>query len=76
MKKVLAIVLAMMLVLSASAAFAAEYEIVSKGFQHQYWQAVLKGAEKKAEELGVEINPQEAGTSVKELIAYVDSKQG
>ena len=56
MKKVLAIVLAMMLVLSASAAFAAEYEIVSKGFQHQYWQAVLKGAEKKAEELGVEIN--------------------
>ena len=28
------------------------------------------------DELGVEINPQEAGTSVKELIAYVDSKQG
>ena len=56
MKKVLAIVLAMMLVLSASAAFAAEYEIVSKGFQHQYWQAVLKGAEQKAAELGVEIN--------------------
>ena len=56
MKKVLAIVLAMMLVLSASAAFAAEYEIVSKGFQHQYWQAVLKGAQQKAEELGVEIN--------------------
>ena len=27
-------------------------EIVSKGFQHQYWQAVLKGAEEKAEELG------------------------
>ncbi len=56
MKKVLAIVLALMLVLSATAAFAAEYEIVSKGFQHQYWQAVLKGAEKKAAELGVEIN--------------------
>jgi ribose transport system substrate-binding protein len=31
-------------------------EIVSKGFQHQYWQAVLKGAEQKAEELGVTIN--------------------
>lgn len=31
-------------------------EIVSKGFQHQYWQAVLKGAEQKAEELGVKIN--------------------
>ena len=55
MKKVLALVLAMMLVLSA-AAFAADYEIVSKGFQHQYWQAVLKGAQQKAEELGIEIN--------------------
>ena len=31
-------------------------EIVSKGFQHQYWQAVLKGAEEKAEELGCSIN--------------------
>ena len=31
-------------------------EIVSKGFQHQYWQAVLKGAEQKAAELGVTIN--------------------
>jgi ribose transport system substrate-binding protein len=31
-------------------------EIVSKGFQHEYWQAVLKGAEEKAEELGCEIN--------------------
>ncbi len=31
-------------------------EIVSKGFQHQYWQAVLKGATQKAEELGVTIN--------------------
>ena len=55
MKRVLAIVLVLMLALSATA-FAAEYEIVSKGFQHQYWQAVLKGAEEKAAELGVEIN--------------------
>lgn len=31
-------------------------EIVSKGFQHQYWQAVLKGAEQKADELGVEMH--------------------
>lgn len=31
-------------------------EIVSKGFQHQYWQAVLKGAEQKAKELGVAMN--------------------
>ena len=56
MKKVLAIVLALMLVFSATAALAAEYEIVSKGFQHQYWQAVLKGAQQKADELGVTIN--------------------
>jgi len=33
-----------------------KFEIVSKGFQHQYWQAVLKGAEDKAQELGVTIN--------------------
>ena len=57
MKKVLAIVLALMLVLSMSAmAEGLKIEIVSKGFQHQYWQAVLKGSEQKAEELGVEIN--------------------
>jgi ribose transport system substrate-binding protein len=29
--------------------------IVSKGFQHQFWQAVQSGAESKAEELGVQI---------------------
>ena len=29
--------------------------LVSKGFQHQFWQAVKTGAEQKAEELGVEI---------------------
>ena len=32
------------------------FEIVSKGFQHAYWQAVKKGAENKAAELGVTIN--------------------
>lgn len=29
--------------------------MVSKGFQHQFWQAVKKGAEDKAKELGVKI---------------------
>ncbi|WP_144793134.1 ABC transporter substrate-binding protein [Microbacterium paludicola] len=29
--------------------------LVSKGFQHQFWQAVKKGAEERAEELGVKI---------------------
>ena len=47
--------------LGVTVAHAADYsglkiEIVSKGFQHQYWQAVLKGAENKAAELGCEIN--------------------
>ena len=52
----MALILALTLVIGASAALAADYEIVSKGFQHQYWQAVLKGAEEKAAELGVTIN--------------------
>ena len=57
MKKVLAIVLALMLMFSMTAmAEGLKIEIVSKGFQHQYWQAVLKGSEQKAAELGVEIN--------------------
>lgn len=32
------------------------FEIVSKGFQHQYWQAVYKGAQNKSKELGVIMN--------------------
>ena len=32
------------------------FEIVSKGFQHQYWQAVLKGAQEEAARLGVTMN--------------------
>ena len=32
------------------------FEIVSKGLQHEYWQAVYKGCENKAAELGATIN--------------------
>ena len=32
-----------------------EIALVSKGFQHQFWQAVNQGAEEQAEELGVSI---------------------
>lgn len=32
------------------------FEIVSKGLQQQYWQAVKNGVEQKAEELGVNVN--------------------
>ena len=51
MKKILALVLALMLVLGTTAAFAEgmHIEIVSKGFQHSFWQAVKMGAERKAE---------------------------
>ncbi|UJP09979.1 ABC transporter substrate-binding protein [Microbacterium sp. KUDC0406] len=31
-------------------------ELVSKGFQHQFWQAVKKGAEEQGKELGVKIH--------------------
>ncbi len=36
--------------------------LVSKGFQHQFWQAVLQGAETAAEEYGVEIDFQGPNT--------------
>lgn len=32
------------------------FEIVSKGLQHEYWQAVKQGVESKAKELGVTVN--------------------
>jgi ribose transport system substrate-binding protein len=42
---------------AAGSAAAGKYiPIVSKGFQHQFWQAVKKGAEGKATELGVTVN--------------------
>ena len=57
MKKILALVLALMLVMSMSAvAEGMNIEIVSKGFQHSFWQAVKLGAERKAAELGVTVN--------------------
>jgi ribose transport system substrate-binding protein len=40
----------------AGSAAGAYIPIVSKGFQHQFWQAVKKGAEGKASELGVTVN--------------------
>ena len=56
MKKVLALVLALIMVLGLSAAIAEDYhfEIVSKGFQSTYWQAVLKGANEEVEKINGE----------------------
>jgi len=40
---------------SSGDADALQIALVSKGFQHQFWQAVLQGAEEAAAELGVEV---------------------
>ena len=56
MKKILALVLALVMVLGLTAAFADDYhfEIVSKGFQSTYWQAVLKGANEEVDKINGE----------------------
>ena len=48
--------------------------IVSKGFQHQFWQSVLEGAEEAAEEYGVEITF-EGPDSESEVAAQIDMLQ-
>jgi ribose transport system substrate-binding protein len=64
MRKIALVILAMMLVLATScekkkeAPKAAEkvyIPLISKGFQHQFWQAVKKGAENAAKDLNVDI---------------------
>ena len=58
MKKFLSLVLVLALVLSVTAAFAAEkpyISVISKGEQHAFWQAVRKGAVDAAAEFGVEM---------------------
>lgn len=59
MKKVLVLILALIMALSMVTVATAEqdtyhFEIVSKGFQSTYWQAVLKGAEAEIEALNGE----------------------
>lgn len=60
MKKLLAVLLIVALVLPLAASVAVAQDkpyiaIVSKGFQHQFWQVVAKGAQAAAEQYGVEI---------------------
>ena len=54
MKKTLAILLAFLMVLAMCAGAIADEKlyipVVSKGFQHQFWQTVYAGAQKAAEE--------------------------
>ena len=59
MKKLLAVLLIVALVLPLAASVAVAQDkpyiaIVSKGFQHQFWQVVAKGAQAAAEKYGVE----------------------
>ena len=65
MKKTLFIVLCILIAAGMAFASAAGEQsavkpayipLVSKGFQHQFWQAVRQGAEKAAAEFGVQIN--------------------
>jgi ribose transport system substrate-binding protein len=59
MKKILSLVIVLTLALSCMAAFAEGdtmyISVISKGFQHQFWQTVAKGAQAAADEYGVEI---------------------
>lgn len=54
--------------------------LISKGFQHQFWQAVKQGAEEKADELGVEItfegpaSETEVDAQLQMLRAAIDKK--
>ena len=56
MKKILSLVLALVMVLGLTAAFADDFhfEIVSKGFQSTYWQAVLKGVQEEVDNINGE----------------------
>jgi len=64
MKKILCIALALMMVVAMVAACngggssrdGMYISVISKGFQHQFWQAVKQGSDKAAADLGVEIH--------------------
>ena len=59
MKKILAILLTLMLTVALCAGAVAEEKmyspVMAKGFQHQFWQTVAAGAQKAAEDLGIEL---------------------
>ena len=57
MKKIVAILLAVLMVLAMSAVAEERLYIpvMAKGFQHQFWQTVAAGAQKAAEDYNVDI---------------------
>ena len=57
-RRAISVLLVAMLLLSASGVFAQQkiyIPLISKGFQHQFWQAVKQGAEQAAKDYNVEI---------------------
>jgi ribose transport system substrate-binding protein len=56
-KRAISMLIAALLLLSASGVFAQQYYIplISKGFQHQFWQAVKEGALQAAKDLNVSV---------------------
>ncbi|MCE5255988.1 MAG: ABC transporter substrate-binding protein [Spirochaetaceae bacterium] len=57
-RRAVSVLLVAMLLLSASGVFAQQklyIPLISKGFQHQFWQAVKQGAEQAAKDYNVEI---------------------
>ncbi len=83
MKKIIAIVLMLVLV---SALFAGcnkgsdklYIPVMAKGFQHQFWQAVKKGADDAAAKYGVEIyfNGPAAETNIQEQVDMIKQEMG
>ncbi len=80
MKKLIALVLALLMVVGMTACSAKQTEttdgkmyipVMAKGFQHQFWQAVAKGSEDAAKEFGVEIYF-DGPASETEIAAQVD----
>ena len=58
-RSLISAVAAVAVVASAGGAFAAEkmyIPLISKGFQHQFWQAVKAGADKAGKDLGVDVS--------------------
>lgn len=75
MKKLVAMALALVLIFAMMAPAMAETKpyiaLISKGFQHQFWQTVYAGSQKAAEDLGVDITF-DGPASESEISAQID----
>ena len=80
MKKLLAILLVAVMVLAMSGAAIAEEKlyipVISKGFQHQFWQTVYAGAQQAAADYDVEIyfDGPASETDIEDQVAMLKSE--